>query len=539
MAAKTISKRDARQRKTFTKWCNMYLKKKGYDKIPEDEDCVALPDSFVDGINMMKLINACYDCDEHRVKIPKHNKKCKMRPQQMDNCGRALKMLDKCGVDKSTGKEKGVKHMIRVDHLLDKDFNGIMSLIFCIIMHHGAYGPTADDEMKDVKKGLLLWIQKQLQDDYADVVPKNYHKDWKDGMAFNALLDKFGFIDNYSDLNPKNDGDNLKQAFDAAEEKLEVDQLIDVVDMQVTKPDEKSVITYLLEWFKVLSKLTFKEGAQKHINKFIEFQQKIAKMQETYETQVKDYIGWVEDQVDTWAKQDLGEDQNKASQTIEDYKKWMKDVKPDRMVERVDIEGSFAAIQTELTVNQRQLYTPPDGLSLDDLHKAVNKLNANEAGFAKKARENRFRFIEAIQTGGVTAEKMKEFEEAFNIFDSDNSGALDQSEFQAALQANGIAFEDDDNNTKFLELSGGKKQGTPPHPVVELAVYQKFMKDFYEQSDSYESICASMSKLGAGDLGAVSINKFSNDHREFVNEAMGGDGANVDFDGYCKGVFSG
>lgn len=391
--------------------------------------------------------------------------------------------------------------------------------------------------MKDIKKGLLLWIQKQLQDDYADVMPNNYHKDWKNGMAFNALLDKFGFIDNYSELDAANDGDNLTQAFEKAEAELVVDQLIDVADMQVTKPDEKSVITYLLEWFKVLSKLTFKEASQSHINKFVEFQRKLSKMQTSYEESVKDYIGWVDDQVDTWAKQDLGGDQNKASQTIEDYKKWMKNVKPDRMVERVDIEQNFAAIQTELTVNSRQQYAPPEGLSLDDLHAAVSKLNASEAQFAKKARENRFRFIDKIETGGVTAEKMKEFEEAFNVFDHDDSGALDQSEFSAALQANGIAFEDDDKGTEFLKLSGGEKQ--LGHPVVLLGVYQKFMKDFYEQSDSFESICGSMSKLGAGDLSTVSISKFSGDHREFVNEAMGGDGANVDFEGYCKGVFSG
>merc|ERR1712096_491764 len=153
-------------------------------------------------------------------------------------------------------------------------------------------------------------------------------------------------------------GGNVKQAFSKAEEALDVPPLMDVEDLMVPKPDEKAVITYLMEWFKVLSKLTFKEASASHIKKFIDFQRRTGEMRNAYEASVKDYISWVDSQVDVWAKQYLGSTQNEAAKTIEDYKKWIVEVKPKRMVERIEIEQMYANVQTELTINNRSTYVP-------------------------------------------------------------------------------------------------------------------------------------------------------------------------------------
>ncbi|XP_078600075.1 uncharacterized protein LOC144875139 isoform X5 [Branchiostoma floridae x Branchiostoma japonicum] len=97
-----------------------------------------------------------------------------------------------------------------------------------------------------VKDMLLRWCRSKTSG-YDHVEISNFSTSWNDGMAFCALIHHF-FPDafDYESLDPKNKGHNFKLAFDTAEQKADVPQLLDVEDMVRMKcPDWKCVFTYL------------------------------------------------------------------------------------------------------------------------------------------------------------------------------------------------------------------------------------------------------------------------------------------------------
>ena len=74
----------------------------------------------------------------------------------------------------------------------------------------------------------------------------NFSTSWKDGLAFNAILDRYrpDLVD-FEDSDPGNPLDNLRRAFDVAEKELDIVHLVDPEDVDVPKPDDKAIMTYV------------------------------------------------------------------------------------------------------------------------------------------------------------------------------------------------------------------------------------------------------------------------------------------------------
>lgn len=83
----------------------------------------------------------------------------------------------------------------------------------------------------------------------AGIHVRDFGASWRDGVAFLALIDaiKANLI-NLAELRKASNRQRLEAAFDVAETKLGIARLLDAEDVDVDKPDEKSIMTYVAQF---------------------------------------------------------------------------------------------------------------------------------------------------------------------------------------------------------------------------------------------------------------------------------------------------
>ena len=84
---------------------------------------------------------------------------------------------------------------------------------------------------------------------------QDFSASWRDGMAFGALMSSQdpSALD-FHRLDSLDHRDNLEKAFTAGETHFGIPRLLDPEDVDVARPDEKSVITYVASCYHVFSK---------------------------------------------------------------------------------------------------------------------------------------------------------------------------------------------------------------------------------------------------------------------------------------------
>ncbi|XP_064001866.1 dystonin isoform X1 [Pogoniulus pusillus] len=225
--------RDKVQKKTFTKWINQHLMKvrKHVNDLYED---------LRDGHNLISLLEVLSGDT-----LPRE--KGRMRFHRLQNVQIALDYL----------KKRQVKLVnIRNDDITDGNPKLTLGLIWTIILHFqiSDIHVTGESEDMSAKERLLLWSQ-QTTEGYAGVRCENFTTCWRDGRLFNAIIHKYrpDLID-MNTVAVQSNHANLEHAFFVAE-KLGVARLLDPEDVDVSSPDEKSVITYVSSLYDAFPKV--------------------------------------------------------------------------------------------------------------------------------------------------------------------------------------------------------------------------------------------------------------------------------------------
>lgn len=393
-------------------------------------------------------------------------------------------------------EEAGVKSVltsVRGENLMD--FNEeqnqklILGMIWMIILHYAINGISVDD--LTAKEGLLMWVRKKTKN-YREVDPpgvNNFTRDWKTGLAFCALIHRHRpeLID-YDSLDRANDTENLELAFSVAEG-LGIPRLLDVEDLQEEKPDERSVMTYVSEYFHCFASSELKEGAARRCKNFIKFARAMEEMCHDYERRARAFIAWCNSTSERFSTaSDFGESLQDALGGLASFRDFIVSERPPQMGEKIDIGNLFAEIQTELLINERAAYVPPEDCSPDAMDVAEKLLHEAESVYSANLRTNRFRFVEKRDVS-VSEEKMTEFQESFKAFDKDNSGHLSAVEFKAACSAIGIPFKDDDHFiAEFKKASNGDDN-------IELQEYINYLVGIEEEKDTPESVKSSFKMM--------------------------------------------
>ncbi|XP_026550971.1 dystonin isoform X5 [Pseudonaja textilis] len=225
--------RDKVQKKTFTKWINQHLLKvrKHVNDLYED---------LRDGHNLISLLEVLSGDT-----LPRE--KGRMRFHRLQNVQIALDYL----------KRRQVKLVnIRNDDITDGNPKLTLGLIWTIILHFqiSDIHVTGESEDMSAKERLLLWTQ-QITEGCAGVRCENFTTCWRDGKLFNAIIHKYR--PDLVDMNTvavQSNLANLEHAFFVAE-KLGVARLLDPEDVDVSSPDEKSVITYVSSLYDAFPKV--------------------------------------------------------------------------------------------------------------------------------------------------------------------------------------------------------------------------------------------------------------------------------------------
>uniref|UniRef100_A0A8B9BQV6 Spectrin repeat containing nuclear envelope protein 1 n=1 Tax=Anser brachyrhynchus TaxID=132585 RepID=A0A8B9BQV6_9AVES len=100
------------------------------------------------------------------------------------------------------------------------------------------------------RKALLKWIQYTAAKQVGIEI-KDFGQSWRSGVAFHSVIHAIrpDLVD-MDKVKGRSNRENLEEAFTLAETELGIPRLLDPEDVNVDKPDEKSIMTYVAQFLK-------------------------------------------------------------------------------------------------------------------------------------------------------------------------------------------------------------------------------------------------------------------------------------------------
>ncbi|PAA57472.1 hypothetical protein BOX15_Mlig002032g2 [Macrostomum lignano] len=232
---------------------------------------------------------------------------------------------------------------------------------------------------KSVNEALLLWCQQKTRG-YANCVPvQDFHKSWRDGMAFNALIhshrpEAFDF----AQLNPTDRLANLNHAFDIAADEFGVPRLLDAEDVAVDDPDEKSIIIYVTDLYSALNRAKTEETGSKRISNFLNDMQNGARRAQQYEANASGLLDWIRRKVAWLESRGFPNTVAGLQEEKRSFNQYLQVEKFERFGELTNLEVLLYDLQTLQRNEGHRVYTPQAGATLEDLGQAWARLEAAE-----------------------------------------------------------------------------------------------------------------------------------------------------------------
>ncbi|GAB1601116.1 spectrin beta chain, non-erythrocytic 1-like isoform X2 [Argonauta hians] len=349
------------QKKTFTKWANSYLGKTRY----------FINDLFTDlsdGIILNRLLEIISG-----EKIGKPNEG-KIRLQKVANVLKCLQFL----------KSKIHFENIGAEDIVDGNHRLILGLIWTIILRFQIQeiieymeDDEGDREKKSAKDALLLWCQRKT-DGYPGVHIQNFNTSWRNGLGFNALIHAHRpELIAYEELIPSEHIANLNNAFNAAHN-MGIPKMLDAEDVDVQRPDEKVIMTYVSAYYHYFAKLKTELTGGKRIAKIITNAIKLEQSQREYESFTTDMLNWINQKIKELNDRNFPNSHEGIKNELVKFKEYRTVEKPPKFKERGHIEVLFFNIQANLKANGQKGYVPPEGKLVHDIHTSWTSLEKAE-----------------------------------------------------------------------------------------------------------------------------------------------------------------
>ncbi|XP_052390559.1 nesprin-2 isoform X4 [Carassius gibelio] len=265
------------QKRTFTNWINAQLSKRNHPAVVQD-----LFSDLGDGTRLLDLLEVM---SGQRMKRERGHGVF----QQRGNIETALKFL----------KNKSIKLVnINIPDIIEGKPSIILGLIWTIILHchieelaktlcYGSRSSSLDSLSSldsvpgsprsspvprgasplrtrfrlSAKKALLLWVRDQCQKVGCPAGVRDFKSSWRSGEVFLAILCSLrpDLVD-LSQVQTSSHRENLERAFHLAEKELGIPRLLEPEDVDVSNPDEKSIMTYIAQFLQYSNDLPVAEN---------------------------------------------------------------------------------------------------------------------------------------------------------------------------------------------------------------------------------------------------------------------------------------
>lgn len=225
------------------------------------------------------------------------------------------------------------------------------------------------EEGVNAKEGLLLWCQRKTAPYQPEVDVQNFTYSWTSGLALCALIHRHrpDLLD-YNAL-PKSDAHACTSlAFRVAQEHLGIPQLLDVEDLcDAKKPDERSVMTYVAQYFHAFSSMEQAGVVSRRVATFAEVMRSVWLMKNEYEERAARLVQGMLQLVDAWSCSTPQASYASARSLLSDFNSYKSGQKRIWVQERTDLTALLGNIQTKLKTYNLRDWRPREGLRQRDL----------------------------------------------------------------------------------------------------------------------------------------------------------------------------
>ncbi|KAL8283147.1 hypothetical protein RQP46_005925 [Phenoliferia psychrophenolica] len=359
-ASSATTEFEATQNKAFCKWLNTRLEPLGHPALTD------LGTDFADGTRLIQLVEVLTE-----ESLGRYNREPAMRVQKAENVSKALDKIKGMGV-----------HLTNIgpEDIMDGNRKLILGMVWLLVLRFLI--ANINEEGSNAKEGLLLWCQRRTQP-YDDVDVKNFTRSWQDGLAFCALIHRHrpDLID-YDALlkDPEHAQHNTKLAFKIAEEHLGIPQLLDVEDVCSSKrPDEKSIMTYVAQYFHAFSSQAREETEARIITNFVNNTNSLIMGIHDYERRATAIMDAVANLLNDWLANPPRPPYAALKELQASFSEHKKTTKREWVKERGDVTALLGHIQTKLRTYGMRGYEPQEGVRLVDLDERWALLLEGEA----------------------------------------------------------------------------------------------------------------------------------------------------------------
>ncbi|XP_054271663.1 spectrin alpha chain, non-erythrocytic 1 isoform X2 [Macrosteles quadrilineatus] len=350
------------QKKTFTKWMNSFLQK------PRME----VEDLFTDLADGRKLLKLLEIISGEKLGKPNNGK---MRVHKVENVNKSLAFLH----------TKVRLESIGAQDIVDGNPRLILGLIWTIILRFQIQEIEIDvdeedesSEKKSAKDALLLWCQRKTTG-YPNVAIQDFTSSWRSGLGFNALIHAHrpDLID-FKELQPTRHIDNLNNAFDIANDELGIPRLLDAEDVDTSRPDEKSIITYVASYYHTFARMKNEMKSGRRIANIVGQMMDADKMKVHYDRLTTRLLDWIRAKILELENRNFPNSLEGIQKELLKFKEYRTIEKPPKYKERSEIEALYFHINTQLKSLNQPAFIPQDGQLIHDLERVWQELERAE-----------------------------------------------------------------------------------------------------------------------------------------------------------------